>query len=66
MENTINYLLSEVSWGKLNKNGDWECSAKNASVARSEDAISYKEHVDRLYPYTSLKQDRENAIVHNK
>lgn len=65
MENTVNYLLAECTWGYV-KNGEWICVSKEPSSeppSSSEPLITYKKFVDSLYPYESLQGQKDPAIV---
>ncbi|KDO28550.1 hypothetical protein SPRG_06408 [Saprolegnia parasitica CBS 223.65] len=54
MENTLNYLLSECTYGRVDGN-EWVCVSKEPSLAApSPSLVTYKKFVDQLYPYNSM------------
>ncbi|KAL4159398.1 hypothetical protein PRNP1_005158 [Phytophthora ramorum] len=63
MENTVDYLLSECSWGYVNpqRPSEWICVSDASSIEppitatdQSNELISYKQFVDDAHPYQSL------------
>uniref|UniRef100_M4B9G3 Uncharacterized protein n=1 Tax=Hyaloperonospora arabidopsidis (strain Emoy2) TaxID=559515 RepID=M4B9G3_HYAAE len=68
MENTVNYLLSECTWGYANRStspSNWICvstvpshdplvTANSADTTPQRPLITYKQFVDKMYPYVSL------------
>ncbi|KAL4174898.1 hypothetical protein KRP22_006827 [Phytophthora ramorum] len=63
MENTVDYLLSECSWGYVNpqRPSEWICVSDASSIEppiaatdKSNELISYKQFVDDAHPYQSL------------
>ncbi|GMF67523.1 unnamed protein product [Phytophthora fragariaefolia] len=59
MENTVDYLLSECSWGVV-RASEWRCVSSAASVAppaETPDAaalVTYKQFVDDAHPFQSV------------
>ncbi|CAK4117092.1 unnamed protein product [Aphanomyces euteiches] len=54
MENTLNYLLAECTYGRVLEN-EWVCVSKEPSLAPpAPSLITYKAFVDTLYPYKSM------------
>ncbi|KAG3203727.1 hypothetical protein PC128_g2448 [Phytophthora cactorum] len=62
MENTVDYLLSECSWGYVNPNrpSEWICVSGTSSIeppaaeTNGHKLITYKQFVDDAHPYQSL------------
>ncbi|KAG7387940.1 hypothetical protein PHYPSEUDO_013338 [Phytophthora pseudosyringae] len=63
MENTVDYLLSECTWGYVNPSSpsEWVCVSDVSSIEPPVDEatngpnlISYKQFVDDAHPYQSL------------
>ncbi|KAF1790312.1 hypothetical protein GQ600_18223 [Phytophthora cactorum] len=62
MENTVDYLLSECSWGYVNPNrpSEWICVSGASSIeppaaeTNGHKLITYKQFVDDAHPYQSL------------
>lgn len=61
MENTVDYLLSECTWGVVNpeKPSEWLCVSSASSIEppaakEGQTLISYKQFVDDAHPYVSL------------
>lgn len=68
MENTVNYLLSECTWGHAGADS-WVCVSESSSIeppASPVDVagplITYKQFVDDAHPYQSLQGDDKAAI----
>ncbi|OQR84867.1 hypothetical protein ACHHYP_12572 [Achlya hypogyna] len=54
MENTLNYLLSECTYGRVDGN-QWVCVSKEPSLAPpAPSLVTYKKFVDDMYPYNSM------------
>ncbi|KAF0717550.1 Aste57867_2227 [Aphanomyces stellatus] len=54
MENTLNYLLSECTYGQVKEN-EWVCVSKVPSLTPpAPSLLTYKAFVDTLYPYQSM------------
>ncbi|KAF0748191.1 hypothetical protein AaE_007435, partial [Aphanomyces astaci] len=54
MENTLNYLLAECTYGQVQGN-EWICVSKEPSLTPpSPSLVTYKKFVDTLYPYQSM------------
>lgn len=66
MENTVNYLLSECTWGHVGAADSWICFSESSSIEPPADVssplITYKQFVDDAYPYQSLKGEDKAAI----
>lgn len=60
MENTVNYLLSETTWGYVNPtdSNEWVCVSTHSSIdppSATMPLITYKQFVDEALPYKTLK-----------
>lgn len=55
MENTVDYLLSECTWGYVNPHrpSEWICVPDVTNHSRPT-LLTYKQFVDEAYPYQSL------------
>ncbi|CAI5743695.1 unnamed protein product [Peronospora destructor] len=71
MENTVNYLLSECTWGYVNPLPpfEWVCvsdtSFTEPPVTNNSNGlslISYKKHVDNAHPYQDLTIAKDSDI----
>lgn len=62
MENTVNYLLSECTWGYVNPSrpSEWICVSKACTInppelkSNKNHLITYKQFVDDAHPYQSI------------
>jgi hypothetical protein len=75
MENTVDYLLSECTWGYVapNSPSDWVCVSEASSITpptmatpNAAKLISYKQFVDDNHPYQSLASVSGSDIDHIK
>ncbi|CEG48268.1 uncharacterized protein PHALS_06098 [Plasmopara halstedii] len=63
MEDTVNYLLSECTWGYINPKcpSEWICVSTAASIdppkitSRVPHLVTYKQFVDDAYPYETVR-----------
>ncbi|OWZ02644.1 hypothetical protein PHMEG_00025758 [Phytophthora megakarya] len=70
MENTVDYLLSECTWGYVNPQSpsEWVCVSDASTINPPEAAtdtpqlISYKQFVDETHPYQSLATAKDSDI----
>lgn len=71
VEDVVNYLLTEVTWGTTKRMEDgemeWVCASVQPSSTRPNEAqahgneewMTYKAFVDQVYPYKNLKEESE-------
>ncbi|CAH0489049.1 unnamed protein product [Peronospora farinosa] len=71
MENTVNYLLSECTWGYVNPLApfEWVCVSDTSSIeppvtnnTNGLSLISYKKYVDNAYPYQNIATAKDSDI----
>ncbi|KAK1938888.1 hypothetical protein P3T76_008963 [Phytophthora citrophthora] len=70
MENTVDYLLSECTWGYVNplNPSEWVCVSDASSIdppkaqSNGPKLISYKQFVDDAHPYQSLTTAQASNI----
>ncbi|OQS05366.1 hypothetical protein THRCLA_02501 [Thraustotheca clavata] len=62
MENTLNYLLSECTYGRVVEN-KWICVSKEPSLSPpAPSLITYKKFVDELYPYDTMASGERDQV----
>ncbi|ETW02863.1 hypothetical protein, variant 1 [Aphanomyces invadans] len=65
MENTLNYLLAECTYGQV-QGDEWVCVSNEPSLAPpAPSLVTYKRFVDTLYPYQSMHGEAD-ALNHVK
>ena len=71
MENTVNYLLSECTWGYVNPfvPFEWVCVSDTSSIeppvnmnSNGLSLLSYKKYVDNAHPYYNLATAKDKDI----
>ena len=71
MENTVNYLLSECTWGYVNPfvPFEWVCVSDTSSIeppvsmnTNGLSLLSYKKYVDNAHPYYNLVTAKDRDI----